>query len=55
MPWLQLKARIAPDQAETLEDLLLAEGAQAITLQDAPTTRSSSRSVAARRCGRKRC
>ncbi|KXS37447.1 MAG: ribosomal protein L11 methyltransferase [Halomonadaceae bacterium T82-2] len=35
MPWLQLKARIAPDQAETLEDLLLAEGAQAITLQDA--------------------
>ncbi|MBZ9537671.1 50S ribosomal protein L11 methyltransferase [Modicisalibacter tunisiensis] len=35
MPWLQLNARIAPDQAETLEDLLLAEGAQAITLQDA--------------------
>ncbi|MBZ9560320.1 MULTISPECIES: 50S ribosomal protein L11 methyltransferase [unclassified Modicisalibacter] len=35
MPWLQLKARIAPAQAETLEDLLLAEGAQAITLQDA--------------------
>ncbi|MEO1855309.1 50S ribosomal protein L11 methyltransferase [Chromohalobacter sp.] len=35
MPWLQLKAHIAPQHAETLEDLLLAEGAQAITLQDA--------------------
>ncbi len=35
MPWLQLKARIAPDQAELLEELLLAEGATAITLQDA--------------------
>lgn len=35
MPWLQLKARIAPEQAELLEDLLLAEGATAITLQDA--------------------
>ncbi|MBE0487503.1 MAG: 50S ribosomal protein L11 methyltransferase [Halomonas sp.] len=35
MPWLQLKARIAPEQAETLEELLLAEGATAITLQDA--------------------
>lgn len=35
MPWLQLKARVAPQQAETLEDLLLAEGATAITLQDA--------------------
>lgn len=35
MPWLQLKARIAPQQAETLEELLLAEGATAITLQDA--------------------
>ncbi|GAA0557140.1 50S ribosomal protein L11 methyltransferase [Halomonas salifodinae] len=35
MPWLQLKARIAPEQAETLEELLLAEGASAITLQDA--------------------
>lgn len=35
MPWLQLKARIAPEQAETLEELLTAEGASAITLQDA--------------------
>jgi ribosomal protein L11 methyltransferase len=35
MPWLQLKAQIAPEQAETLEELLLAEGATAITLQDA--------------------
>ncbi|MFW3614354.1 50S ribosomal protein L11 methyltransferase [Billgrantia antri] len=35
MPWLQLKARIAPEQAERLEELLLAEGATAITLQDA--------------------
>ncbi|WP_111414225.1 50S ribosomal protein L11 methyltransferase [Billgrantia lactosivorans] len=35
MPWLQLKARIAPERAELLEELLLAEGATAITLQDA--------------------
>lgn len=35
MPWLQLKARVAPQQAEILEELLLAEGASAITLQDA--------------------
>ncbi|MDX5434617.1 MAG: 50S ribosomal protein L11 methyltransferase [Halomonas sp.] len=35
MPWLQLKARISPEQAELLEELLLAEGATAITLQDA--------------------
>lgn len=35
MPWLQLKAQIAPEQAETLEELLLAEGATAITLEDA--------------------
>ncbi|MDN3520557.1 50S ribosomal protein L11 methyltransferase [Halomonas ramblicola] len=35
MPWLQLKAHIAPEQAEPLEELLLAEGATAITLQDA--------------------
>ncbi|MFY0990344.1 50S ribosomal protein L11 methyltransferase [Halomonas sp. C05BenzN] len=35
MPWLQLKAHIAPEQSETLEELLLAEGATAITLQDA--------------------
>jgi len=35
MPWLQLNARIAPEQADTLEELLLAEGATAITLQDA--------------------
>ncbi|MDT8896131.1 50S ribosomal protein L11 methyltransferase [Halomonas sp. I1] len=35
MPWLQLKARIAPEHAELLEELLLDEGATAITLQDA--------------------
>ncbi|MCG6656404.1 50S ribosomal protein L11 methyltransferase [Halomonas campisalis] len=35
MPWLQLKAHIAPEQAEILEELLMAEGATAITLQDA--------------------
>ncbi|MHB0774402.1 50S ribosomal protein L11 methyltransferase [Halomonas sp. WWR20] len=35
MTWLQLKARIAPEYADTLEELLLAEGASAITLQDA--------------------
>ncbi|WP_416137272.1 50S ribosomal protein L11 methyltransferase [Halomonas sp. HK25] len=35
MPWLQLKAHIPPEQAETLEELLLNEGATAITLQDA--------------------
>ncbi|MCE8041807.1 50S ribosomal protein L11 methyltransferase [Halomonas daqingensis] len=35
MPWLQLKAYVAPEQAELLEELLLAEGATAITLQDA--------------------
>ncbi|MFC3286325.1 50S ribosomal protein L11 methyltransferase [Litchfieldella rifensis] len=35
MPWLQLKAHIAPEQADLLEELLLAEGASAITLQDA--------------------
>jgi len=35
MTWLQLKAHIAPQHAEILEELLLAEGAQAITLQDA--------------------
>jgi ribosomal protein L11 methyltransferase len=35
MPWLQLKARVPPEQAEPLEELLLAEGATAITLQDA--------------------
>ncbi|MEQ6917162.1 50S ribosomal protein L11 methyltransferase [Halomonas aquatica] len=35
MPWMQLEARIAPEQAETLEELLLAEGATAITLRDA--------------------
>ncbi|GHA92443.1 50S ribosomal protein L11 methyltransferase [Modicisalibacter luteus] len=35
MPWLQLKAHIAPEQADTLEELLAAEGASAITLQDA--------------------
>ncbi|MFM9269204.1 50S ribosomal protein L11 methyltransferase [Halomonas elongata] len=35
MPWLQLKARIAPEHAEVLEELLLDEGATAITLQDA--------------------
>ncbi|MFC7367799.1 50S ribosomal protein L11 methyltransferase [Vreelandella zhaodongensis] len=35
MPWLQLKAHVAPEQAELLEELLLAEGATAISLQDA--------------------
>jgi ribosomal protein L11 methyltransferase len=35
MPWLQLKAHIAPELAEGLEELLQAEGATAITLQDA--------------------
>jgi len=35
MPWLQLKAQVPPEQAELLEELLLAEGATAITLQDA--------------------
>jgi len=35
MPWLQLKTYVAPEQAELLEELLLAEGATAITLQDA--------------------
>lgn len=35
MPWLQLKAHVAPEQAELLEDLLLEEGATAIGLQDA--------------------
>ncbi|WP_110668193.1 50S ribosomal protein L11 methyltransferase [Salinicola halophilus] len=35
MAWLQLKAHIAPEQAERLEELLLAEGASAITLMDA--------------------
>ncbi|WP_106477159.1 50S ribosomal protein L11 methyltransferase [Phytohalomonas tamaricis] len=35
MPWLQLKAHISPEYAETLEELLLNEGACAITLEDA--------------------
>ena len=35
MPWLQLKACVAPEQADLLEELLLVEGATAITLQDA--------------------
>ncbi|AVI63341.1 50S ribosomal protein L11 methyltransferase [Halomonas sp. GFAJ-1] len=35
MPWLQLKAHVAPEQADLLEELLLAEGATAIGLQDA--------------------
>ena len=35
MAWLQLKASIAPEQAEWLEELLLAGGASAIPLQDA--------------------
>ncbi|QJQ94085.1 MULTISPECIES: 50S ribosomal protein L11 methyltransferase [Halomonadaceae] len=35
MPWLQLKAHTSPDRAELLEELLLEEGASAITLQDA--------------------
>lgn len=35
MPWLQLKAHVAPEQADILEELLLAEDATAIGLQDA--------------------
>ncbi|MFG6666473.1 50S ribosomal protein L11 methyltransferase [Halomonas sp. HNIBRBA4712] len=35
MPWLQLRAHVAPEQAELLEELLLEEGASAIGLQDA--------------------
>ncbi|MCL5424529.1 MAG: 50S ribosomal protein L11 methyltransferase [Gammaproteobacteria bacterium] len=35
MPWLQLKAHVAPEQAEFLEELLINEGATAIGLQDA--------------------
>ncbi|WP_447929055.1 50S ribosomal protein L11 methyltransferase [Vreelandella sp. EE27] len=35
MPWLQLRAHVAPEQAELLEELLLEEGATAIGLQDA--------------------
>ncbi|WP_404413341.1 50S ribosomal protein L11 methyltransferase [Vreelandella aquamarina] len=35
MPWLQLSAHVAPEQAELLEDLLVDEGATAIALQDA--------------------
>ncbi|HBS18043.1 MAG TPA: 50S ribosomal protein L11 methyltransferase, partial [Halomonas sp.] len=35
MPWLQLKAHVAPEQADLLEELLLEEGATAIGLQDA--------------------
>lgn len=35
MPWLQLNAHVAPEQAEQLEELLLDEGATAISLQDA--------------------
>ncbi|SDN07580.1 50S ribosomal protein L11 methyltransferase [Vreelandella arcis] len=35
MPWLQLKAHVAPEQAELLEELLLDEGATAIGFQDA--------------------
>lgn len=35
MPWLQLKAHVPPEHAEQLEDLLLDEGATAISLQDA--------------------
>lgn len=35
MSWLQLKAHVAPEHAELLEELLLDEGATAITLQDA--------------------
>lgn len=35
MAWLQLRAHIAPEHAELLEELLTDEGAQAITLEDA--------------------
>ncbi len=35
MPWIQLKVDVSPDQIEVIEDSMLLEGAQAVTLQDA--------------------
>jgi ribosomal protein L11 methyltransferase len=34
MAWIQLKIEVLPDQIEIIEDSLLLEGAQAVTLQD---------------------
>ena len=34
MPWIQLKAKVSPAQIETIEDAMLDQGAQAVTLQD---------------------
>ena len=34
MAWIQLKVDVLPDQIEVIEDAMLLEGAQAVTLQD---------------------
>ena len=34
MAWIQLKVDVLPDQIEVIEDAMLMEGAQAVTLQD---------------------
>jgi ribosomal protein L11 methyltransferase len=34
MAWIQLKVDVLPDQIEVIEDSMLLEGAQAVTLQD---------------------
>ncbi len=34
MAWIQLKIGVLPDQIEIIEDSLLLEGAQVVTLQD---------------------
>ena len=34
MAWIQLKIEVLPDQVEVIEDSMLLEGAQAVTLQD---------------------
>jgi ribosomal protein L11 methyltransferase len=34
MAWIQLKVNVLPDQIEVIEDSMLLEGAQAVTLQD---------------------
>ena len=34
MAWIQLKVEVLPDQIEIIEDSMLLEGAQAVTLQD---------------------
>jgi ribosomal protein L11 methyltransferase len=34
MAWIQLKVEVLPDQIEVIEDSMLLEGAQAVTLQD---------------------